>query len=101
MNSLQRNCVDKLPLQSIIMAEQDNSITVSVVAFGPLSEEIQRHQQIQLADNSSIQDLINSMELENWLENGLTVAINGERCDIQRIICNGDEIALLPPVSGG
>ena len=83
------------------MAEQDNSIAVSVVAFGPLSEEIQRHQEIQLANHSTIKDLIDSMNLQNWLENGLTVAINGERCDIQSIISNGDEIALLPPVSGG
>jgi molybdopterin converting factor small subunit len=41
------------------------------------------------------------MGLTGWLENGLTVAINGDRCDIQNILSNGDEIALLPPVSGG
>jgi molybdopterin converting factor small subunit len=101
MNSLQRNCVDKLPLQSIIMAEQDNSVTVCVVAFGPLSEEIQRRQEIQLAKNSTIRDLINTMNLEKWLENGLTVAINGDICDIEKVLSNNDEIALLPPVSGG
>ena len=83
------------------MAEQDDSITVSVVAFGPLSEEIQRHQEIQLAKNSTIRVLIHSMGFGNWLENGLTVAINGDRCDIEKILTNGDEIALLPPVSGG
>ena len=101
MNSLQRNCVDKLPLQSIIMAEQDNTITVSVVAFGPLSEEITRNQEIQMTKNSTIQDLIISLNLEKWLENGLTVAINGDRCEIERELSNDDEIALLPPVSGG
>tara|TARA_B100001996_G_C18265601_1_gene441018 strand:+ start:215 stop:520 length:306 start_codon:yes stop_codon:yes gene_type:complete len=101
MNSLQRNCVDKLPLQSIIMAEQDNSITVSVVAFGPLSEEIQRKQEIHLANHSTIKDLIDSMNLQKWLENGLTVAINGDICDIEKVLSNDDEIALLPPVSGG
>ena len=83
------------------MAEQDDSITVSVVAFGPLSEEIQRQQEIRLTANSTIHDLIHSMGLTSWLENGLTVAINGDRCDIQNILSNGDEIALLPPVSGG
>ena len=83
------------------MAEQDNSITVSVVAFGPLSEEIQRHQEIQLAKNSTIRVLIHSMGLGKWLENGLTVAINGDICDIEKVLSNDDEIALLPPVSGG
>ena len=83
------------------MAEQDNSITVTVVAFGPLSEEIQRKQEIQLANPSTIKDLIDSMNLQKWLENGLTVAINGDRCDIEKVLSNNDEIALLPPVSGG
>ena len=83
------------------MAEQDNSITVSVVAFGPLSEEIQRQQEIRLANHSTIQDLIDLMELQKWLENGLTVAINGDRCDIEKVLSNNDEIALLPAVSGG
>jgi len=83
------------------MAEQDNSVTVCVVAFGPLSEEIQRRQEIQLAKNSTIRDLINTMNLEKWLENGLTVAINGDICDIEKVLSNNDEIALLPPVSGG
>ena len=83
------------------MAEQDNSITVSVVAFGPLSEEIQRQQELEIAKHSTIQDLIDLMELQKWLENGLTVAINGDICDIEKVLSNNDEIALLPPVSGG
>ena len=41
------------------------------------------------------------MNLQKWLENGLTVAINGDRCDIEKVLSNNDEIALLPPVSGG
>ena len=83
------------------MAEQDNSITVSVVAFGPLSEEIQRQQEIHLTNHSTIKDLIDSLNLQKWLENGLTVAINGDICDIEKVLSNNDEIALLPPVSGG
>ena len=101
MNSVQRNCVDKLPIQSIVMAEQDNSITVSVVAFGPLSEEIQRRQDIVIEKDSTISDLISMMNIQKWFENGLTVAINGDRCEVNHILIQGDEIALLPPVSGG
>ena len=83
------------------MAEQDNSITVSVVAFGPLSEEIQRQQELEIAKHSTIQDLIDLMELQKWIDNGLTVAINGDICSIEQVLSNADEIALLPPVSGG
>ena len=83
------------------MAEQDNSITVSVVAFGPLSEEIQRQQELEIAKHSTIQDLIDLMELQKWVDNGLTVAINGDICSIEQVLSNADEIALLPPVSGG
>lgn len=83
------------------MAEQDNSITVSVVAFGPLSEEIQRQQDLEIAKHSTIQDLIDLMELQKWVNNGLTVAINGDICSIEQVLSNADEIALLPPVSGG
>ena len=83
------------------MAEQDNSITVSVVAFGPLSEEIQRQQDLEIAKHSTIQDLIDLMELQKWIDNGLTVAINGDICSIEQVLSNADEIALLPPVSGG
>ena len=83
------------------MAEQDNSITVSVVAFGPLSEAIQRQQDLEIAKHSTIQDLIDLMELQKWVDNGLTVAINGDICSIEQVLSNADEIALLPPVSGG
>ena len=83
------------------MAEQDNSITVSVVAFGPLSEEIQHQQDLEIAKHSTIQDLIDLMELQKWVNNGLTVAINGDICSIEQVLSNADEIALLPPVSGG
>ena len=83
------------------MAEQDNSITVSVVAFGPLSEEIQRQQELEIAKHSTIQDLIDLMELQKWVDNGLTVAVNGDICSIEQVLSNADEIALLPPVSGG
>ena len=83
------------------MAEQDNSITVSVVAFGPMSEEIQRQQELEIAKHSTIQDLIDLMELQKWVDNGLTVAVNGDICSIEQVLSNADEIALLPPVSGG
>jgi molybdopterin converting factor small subunit len=32
---------------------------------------------------------------------GLAVAVNRQYCSSSQILCEGDEVALLPPVSGG
>ena len=101
MNIVQSNCVDKLPLQSIIMAEEKTDISLTVIAFGPLCDEIERKQNLLVISNSTIADVISILNLERWLDKGLLVAINGNRCEITSILSNGDEIALLPPVSGG
>ena len=101
MNLVQKNCVDKLPLQSITMADNNGTISVSVVAFGPLKDEITSKQIIVLEKNSTIEQLINSLNIEKWLNRGLTVALNGERCGLSSILEDGDDLALLPPVSGG
>ena len=45
--------------------------------------------------------IIVGLGIENWLENGLNVAINGEMADLEAPVSPGDELALLPPVSGG
>jgi molybdopterin converting factor small subunit len=39
--------------------------------------------------------------LEEWISFGLSVALNGERCSIDTTLSEDDEVALLPPVSGG
>lgn len=31
----------------------------------------------------------------------ISVAVNEEYCEPDRVLCDGDEIALIPPVSGG
>jgi molybdopterin converting factor small subunit len=45
--------------------------------------------------------IIIELGIEDWLQNGLKVAINGEMSDFEATISPGDELALLPPVSGG
>jgi molybdopterin converting factor small subunit len=83
------------------MADKNDTISVSVVAFGPLKDEIASKQIIVLEKNSTIEQLINLLNIEKWLNQGLTVALNGERCELSSILENGDDLALLPPVSGG
>ena len=36
-----------------------------------------------------------------WLSQGLVVSINGNKVAEDEPVTDGDEIALLPPVSGG
>ena len=77
-------------------------IEVSVLAFGPLSERLGgREHTYELPDATTVRELIDQVELSEWISIGLTVAINGERCDVNTVLSDGDEVALLPPVSGG
>ena len=83
------------------MAEQNARVSVSVVAFGPLKDEIVQNQIVILDNNSTIEHLIRILNIEKWLDQGLTVALNGNRCELSSILEDGDEVALLPLVSGG
>ena len=83
------------------MAEQNDTISISVVAFGPLKDEIASKQIVVLEKKSTIKQLIELLKIETWLERGLTVAVNGERCEVRSVLQDGDNLALLPPVSGG
>lgn len=83
------------------MAEQNARVSVSVVAFGPLKDEIAQNQIVILDNNSTIEHLIHILKIEKWLDQGLTVALNGNRCELSSMLEDGDEVALLPPVSGG
>ena len=83
------------------MAEQNARVSVSVVAFGPLKDEIAQNHIVILDNNSTIEHLIRILNIEKWLDQGLTVALNGNRCELSSMLEDGDEVALLPPVSGG
>ena len=83
------------------MAEQNARVSVSVVAFGPLKDEIAQNQIVILDNNSTIEHLIRILKIEKWLDQGLTVALNANRCELSSMLEDGDEVALLPPVSGG
>ncbi len=75
---------------------------VSVLTFGPLAEETGgREHQIEIPPNSSVRFLLEEMGLDKWLGNGLSVSINGVIVGEDEPVSEGEEIALLPPVSGG
>jgi molybdopterin converting factor small subunit len=41
------------------------------------------------------------MGIDSWLDNGLKISINDVIVNEDEPVNDGDEIALLPPVSGG
>ena len=101
MNLVQRNCVDKLPLQSIGMGEENTELTIAVLCFGPLAEILGRNQSITLETPATCRTAIAQLGIEKWLVKGLKVAVNGDMSAIDTVLHDGDELALLPPVSGG
>lgn len=101
MNLVQKNCVDKLPLQSITMGDKTDSGHITVLSFGPLAEKLGRSLSISLAATTTCSQIITRLGIIDWLDNGLKVAVNGEMTDLEAIVSPGDELALLPPVSGG
>ena len=75
---------------------------ITVLAFGPLAEDLgwKRHQ-ITLSDQHIVGQILQSLGLEGGREKGLITAVNGTHCDFNAELKDGDELALLPPVSGG
>ena len=73
-----------------------------VLAFGPLAEILGgRKHNVEILPNSSIRFVLEELGLETWLEQGLMLNLNGTKVSEDEPVSDGDEIALLPPVSGG
>ncbi len=84
-----------MPLDSVFMQAK-------VLAFGPIAEEMGgREHQVDILPNSSVRFVLEELGLEVWLSQGLMVSINGNKVTEDEPVCDGDEISLLPPVSGG
>ena len=87
--------VDKMPLDSVFMQAK-------VLAFGPIAEEMGgREHLVDILPNSSVRFVLEELALDMWLSQGLMVSINGNKVSEDEPVSDGDEIALLPPVSGG
>jgi len=77
------------------------SNSVTILCFGPLAEIIGRSQKMKIEPENTCRDLITKLGLTEWLDSGLKIALNGEICEIDSLISPNDEVAFLPPVSGG
>lgn len=83
------------------MSELPKDCVITVITFGQLAEEIDRKTTISIPQNTKIGKLFSLLNIGHWREKGLKVAINGDITSFDQVISDGDEIALLPPVSGG
>tara|TARA_B100000242_G_scaffold226197_1_gene166610 strand:- start:1681 stop:1935 length:255 start_codon:yes stop_codon:yes gene_type:complete len=77
-------------------------MVVKVLAFGPLAQELGgREHRVNILPNSSVRFILEEMGIDSWLDNGLKISINDVIVNEDEPVNDGDEIALLPPVSGG
>lgn len=82
---------------------------VKLLCFGVLKDLLQvTTEEIEVPEGSSVADLLqileqrtsnSSMNAKVW--QGLAVAVNREYSSGTALLRKGDEVALLPPVSGG
>ena len=83
------------------MGDKTDGEYITVLSFGPLAENLGRTRSICVSGEMICRQIIIELGIEDWLQNGLKVAINGEMADFEATVSPGDELALLPPVSGG
>ncbi len=84
------------------MAKEADTVRITIVAFGPVAERLGgRRHELDVPAASTVRHVVKQLDLEEWISFGLSVAIDGDRCDMETVVNQGIELALLPPVSGG
>jgi molybdopterin synthase catalytic subunit len=75
---------------------------VTLLAFGILRDHLRNPGSVDLPAGSTVRDLLDRLAEENsapW--SSIAVAVNQEYVAATHALAEGDEVALLPPVSGG
>jgi molybdopterin converting factor small subunit len=81
-------------------------MTIRLLLFGSLAQELDtRASQIDLSDNACVGDALDALALgypalKKHLPRVAT-AVNLEYVGLTHVLHDGDELALIPPVSGG
>jgi molybdopterin synthase catalytic subunit len=76
-------------------------VRVTVKLFAGLRERAGTgERQIELPDGAAVEDVWAALELGEE-PRGLLYAVNKQYADRDRMLADGDEVALIPPVSGG
>ena len=84
-------------------SELGRAIKVRMLLFGPLAETVgEREIGVSLDEGTTALQLIERFQLSAMLDSGLRVAIDGTVIsNLDTLLHDAAEIALLPPVSGG
>jgi molybdopterin synthase sulfur carrier subunit len=74
---------------------------VNVLAFGKIAD-ITRQQKLEISagDLAELREKLN-MQFPALTEQKFSIAVNKQLCNANMPLADGDEIALLPPFSGG
>lgn len=91
--------------EGVARAESQN-ISVSVLLFSILRERIGHSQiQIRVRPNARVRDLLDAVCAEypqvREFRDAIRVGLNAEYARADAIVRDGDEVALITPVSGG
>ena len=79
---------------------------IRVLFFGMLKDALARDSELlELPDTTDVQHLLEHYRLhapqQKTLLSSLAVAVNQQYAPVSQVLHDGDEVALLPPVSGG
>jgi molybdopterin synthase catalytic subunit len=81
-------------------------IKVNVKLFGPLRDIVRRDvMELEVPDSSSGEQVFEEMvsvcpDLQKWKQS-VRLAVNLEYTQLSHVIHAGDDVAFIPPVSGG
>jgi molybdopterin converting factor small subunit len=79
-------------------------IQVRVLAFGALKDALGPHAaEVALREGATVSDLVAQLSLNypHAMLRGIAVSVNAEYASATHVLRQGDEVGLLPPVSGG
>ncbi len=76
---------------------------VRVLPFGVLRDGLGDGEFLEIADKAIVADVLNVYRerLPGFAWESIAVAVNQEYARVDLVLKDGDEVALLPPVSGG
>ena len=88
------------------MMAMDSLMQVNVLFFALVADRIGRQSQtLTLAERATVSDALDALEQAHPelapLRKGLATAVDMAYVKAEHILKDGDELALIPPVSGG
>jgi len=78
-------------------------IQVQVLSFGVLKDQLGAESTVDLPNGSTVASLVEHLRARTNAPalQGMAVSVNAEYATAAQILADGDEVGLLPPVSGG